>query len=68
MNIDSYFTEIGKLAEIIFKKRISTHTYLESLIDSKAPIIEELIEFREEFIDSKDQEKVTPYLVTGFLG
>lgn len=67
MNIEQYYNELENLSNAVEEKQIATHEYLESLIDRNDNLINELIDFRKDFIDSKEHDKVRGYLVIGFF-
>lgn len=62
-----FYKKLKEVAEEIIKRRVSTHDYLEELIKKNDLRIAALINFRKQFVDSGDQEKVMPYLVIGFF-
>ncbi len=67
MNIEEYYKELENIANTVGEKQIATHEYLESLIDKNDSLINELINFRKDFIDSKEQDEVRGYLAIGFF-
>lgn len=67
MEIEIFYKKLEEVAEEIIKQGVSTHEYLEELIQKNDSTITDLINFRKEFVDSGDQEKVMPYLVIGFF-
>jgi hypothetical protein len=67
MDIEKYYSELDKLSIQIDEEEISVHDFLERLLSQKNNLINELISFRKEFIDSNDSDKVFPFLGIGFF-
>ncbi|MEM9388832.1 MAG: hypothetical protein AAGA02_00075 [Bacteroidota bacterium] len=67
MSIEEYYRIIEELADKVERSEIATHDYLEELINEKNNQIFEVIDFRKEFLDAKEQDQVRGYLVIGFF-
>lgn len=67
MNIEQYYKELESLSSAVEEKQVATHEYLEYLIDKNHSPLNELIDFRKDFIDSKEDDKARGYLETGLF-
>lgn len=67
MSIDEYYQALEELASKCLESGLSTHAFLEKIIESNKAVFDKLISFRKSFIGAKDHDEVKGYLTIGFF-
>lgn len=65
MDIENYYKNLENLAIKINELGVTTHDFLDSELNIGNKAIKDLVDFRRDFIDASEQDKVRSYLVIG---
>ena len=65
MDIENYFKNLENLAIKINDLGVATHDFLDSELNNGNKAIKDLVDFRKDFTDASEQDKVRGYLIIG---
>jgi len=63
MDLEKYYSDIEHLAAVLNETGVATHDHLDAELNASNAAIHDLVHFRKTLIDSKEQSKVSGYLV-----